>query len=37
MAAADETFLRPLDPAERAALHTLLAKITAELPQPTRS
>jgi MarR family transcriptional repressor of mepA len=37
MAAADETILGPLDPAERAALHTLLAKITAELPQPTRS
>jgi hypothetical protein len=26
-----------LDPAERATLHALLTKITAELPQPTRS
>jgi MarR family transcriptional repressor of mepA len=37
MAAADETILAPLDPAERATLHALLTKITAELPQPTRS
>jgi MarR family transcriptional regulator, repressor for mepA len=37
MAAADETILTPLDQAERAALHALLTKITAELPQPTRS
>jgi MarR family transcriptional repressor of mepA len=37
MAAADETILAPLDPGERATLHALLAKITAELPQPTRS
>ena len=37
MAAADETILAPLDPAERAALHELLTKITADLPQPTRS
>jgi DNA-binding MarR family transcriptional regulator len=37
MAAADETILAPLDPAERAALHALLTKITAELPQPSRS
>jgi len=37
MAAADETILAPLDQAERAALHALLTKITAELPQPTRS
>ena len=37
MAAADETILAPLDRAERAALHALLTKITAELPQPTRS
>ncbi len=36
MAAADETILAPLDEAERAALHTLLSKITAELPQPIR-
>src|ERR1700712_2187457 len=37
MAAADETILAPLNQAERAALHALLTKITAELPQPTRS
>ena len=37
MAAADETILAPLDRAERAILHTLLTKITAELPQPIRS
>jgi len=37
MSAADETILAPLDPAERAALHSLLTKITAVLPQPTRS
>lgn len=37
MAAADESILAPLNPTERAALHTLLTKITAELPQPTRS
>jgi MarR family transcriptional repressor of mepA len=37
MAAADETILAPLDPAERATLDALLKKITAELPQPTRS
>jgi MarR family transcriptional repressor of mepA len=36
MAAADETILAPLDQAERAALHALLTKITADLPQPTR-
>jgi MarR family transcriptional repressor of mepA len=36
MAAAEETILAPLDQAERAALHALLVKITAELPQPTR-
>jgi MarR family transcriptional regulator, repressor for mepA len=36
MAAADETILAPLDQAERAALHALLTKITAELPQPSR-
>ena len=37
MAAADETILTPLDQSERAALHALLTKITAELPRPTRS
>ena len=36
MAAADETILAPLDPPERATLHALLTKITADLPQPTR-
>jgi len=36
MAAADETILAPLEPAERDTLHALLLKITAELPQPTR-
>ena len=36
MAAADETILAPLNAAERATLHTLLTKITGELPQPTR-
>lgn len=36
MAAANETILAPLDEAERAQLHALLSKITAELPQPTR-
>ncbi|KIF69195.1 transcriptional regulator [Streptomyces sp. AcH 505] len=37
MAAADETILAPLDQAERATLLALLTKVTAELPQPTRS
>ncbi|MET7988432.1 MULTISPECIES: MarR family transcriptional regulator [unclassified Streptomyces] len=37
MAAANETILAPLDQNERAALTALLLKITAELPQPTRS
>lgn len=37
MAAADDTILTPLDQAERTTLHALLSKITAELPQPTRS
>ena len=37
MAAADETILAPLDPSERELLHSLLTKITAELPPPTRS
>jgi len=36
MAAVEETILAPLDDAERATLYALLAKITAELPQPTR-
>jgi DNA-binding MarR family transcriptional regulator len=36
MGAADETILAPLNHAERDALHALLMKITAELPQPTR-
>jgi hypothetical protein len=31
------TILAPLDEVERATLHGLLTKITAELPQPTRS
>ena len=37
MSAADETILAPLDEAERATLQALLTKITAELPQPTRT
>lgn len=37
MAVAAEAILAPLDQAERATLHALLVKITAELPQPTRS
>ena len=37
MGDADETILAPLDQAERATLHALLTKITAELPRPTRS
>lgn len=37
MAAADEVILAPLDESERATLHALLAKITAELPRPARS
>ena len=37
MATADETILAPLDQSERATLHALLTKITAGLPQPTRS
>ena len=36
MAEADETILAPLNQTERSELHELLAKITAELPQPTR-
>ncbi|WP_213816711.1 MarR family winged helix-turn-helix transcriptional regulator [Glaciihabitans sp. dw_435] len=37
MIAAQESILAPLSPAERDTLHMLLTKITAELPQPTRS
>ncbi|WP_411700856.1 MarR family winged helix-turn-helix transcriptional regulator [Conyzicola sp.] len=37
IAAADDTILAPLDANERAALHALLTKVTAQLPQPTRS
>jgi DNA-binding MarR family transcriptional regulator len=37
MAATEETILAPLDQAERATLHALLTKVTAELPRPTRS
>jgi len=37
MEAAGETILAPLNAAERDTLHALLTKITAELPQPTRS
>jgi len=36
MLAAGESILAPLNEAERATLHVLLTKITAELPQPTR-
>lgn len=36
MTAADEDILAPLDEAERETLHTLLVKITAALPEPTR-
>jgi DNA-binding MarR family transcriptional regulator len=36
IAAIQETILAPLDDAERAQLHALLTKITAQLPQPTR-
>ena len=37
MATAEESILAPLGESERAALHALLSKITAELPRPTRS
>jgi DNA-binding MarR family transcriptional regulator len=37
MSAADDTILAPLDETERTTLHALLIKITAQLPQPTRS
>lgn len=36
MAEAEKTILAPLDPSEKATLHALLTKITAELPRPTR-
>ncbi|MEU4238269.1 MarR family transcriptional regulator [Actinoplanes sp. NPDC026619] len=36
MAGVEEAILAPLDQAERDALQTLLTKITAELPHPTR-
>jgi MarR family transcriptional repressor of mepA len=37
MADAGEMILAPLNQSERETLHALLTKITAELPQPTRS
>ena len=37
MAAVEETILKPLNDKERATLHALLTKITAELPRPTPS
>ena len=37
MAATEDTILAPLSATERATLHDLLTKITAELPQPTRT
>lgn len=37
MAATEDVILAPLTPEERDTLHGLLQKITAELPQPTRS
>ncbi len=37
MLSAGEKILAPLNESERETLHTLLVKITAELPQPTRS
>jgi DNA-binding MarR family transcriptional regulator len=37
VAAVDEGILAPLDATERATLLALLQKITAELPQPTRT
>jgi DNA-binding MarR family transcriptional regulator len=36
MAGTETTILAPLDAAERATLHALLTKITAQLPRPTR-
>jgi len=37
MAATEDTILAPLSAPERATLHDLLMKITADLPQPTRT
>lgn len=37
IAGVEEMILAPLSRTERATLHDLLAKITAELPRPTRS
>ena len=37
MGEVEETILAPLSPPERATLHDLLSKITADLPRPTRS
>ena len=36
MAAAHESILAPLDKADRVALHSLLSKITSQLPRPSR-
>ena len=36
MHATEETILAPLSSAERASLHALLTKVTAQLPRPTR-
>lgn len=36
MNAVEETILAPLNDSEQATLHTLLSKITAELPRPSR-
>jgi MarR family transcriptional repressor of mepA len=36
MAGTEDTILAPLTTAERATLHALLTKITAELPKPSR-
>jgi len=36
MAAAEDAILAPLSENERATLHALLIKVTADLPQPTR-
>lgn len=36
MASTEETILGPLSTAERATLHSLLTKVTAVLPRPTR-
>ncbi|SEE29876.1 DNA-binding transcriptional regulator, MarR family [Arthrobacter alpinus] len=36
MAAAEQMILAPLDQSEQATLHSLLSKITDELPRPTR-